>query len=255
MQRSFTITRRRGPIIAAAIHAGHIVRPDVSRVLALAEESRLREEDPATERIADCGVTLVTVHASRFQVDLNRERARAIYATPADAWGLNVWKYDPPSIMVATSRADYDAFYEAMRALITDTIAREGRAVVFDVHSYNHRRGGPEEPPEASADNPEVNLGTGSVPEMWLPVCEALATSMRSDGFDVRENVKFDGGAFPRWVNTTFPRRACALAIEFKKTYVDEWTGLVDDEAVTRLSRGLARAADRVTAALGEVRL
>ncbi len=255
MHRPFTVVSRPGPVIATAIHAGHELRPDVAQHIALAADARLREEDPATERIADFGATLVSVHASRFQVDLNRERHAAVYRTPADAWELDVWRGERPPSVVAGSLAEYDAFFEAMRALIADTIVREGHCIVLDVHSYNHRRSGPDGPPAPVAENPEVNLGTGSLDDMWSPVARSVSVALTDAGYDVRSNVKFMGGAFPRWVNGTFARHACALAIEFKKTYVDEWTGEIDEVAVDRARAALRGAAGRAARALGEVAL
>ena len=34
----------------------------------------------------------VSVTRSRFEADLNRPRDRAVYLTPADAWGHQVWR-------------------------------------------------------------------------------------------------------------------------------------------------------------------
>ena len=79
-------------------------------------------------------------------------------------------------------------------------VALNGRFVVFDLHSYNHRRGGPDALPDDPAGNPDVNLGTGTMPrERWAPVVEAflgvLARERVADQpLDVRENVRFRGG-------------------------------------------------------------
>jgi N-formylglutamate deformylase len=40
--------------------------------------------------------------------------------------------------------------------------------------------------------------------------------------------VRFRGGRLSRWIHETFPETGCALAIEFKKFFMDEWTGEVD---------------------------
>jgi len=58
---------------------------------------------------------------------------------------------------------------------------------------------------------------------------------------DVRENVKFQGGYFSSWVNSTFAGAGCALAVEFKKVFMDEWTGEPDEQALVRMERGLSR--------------
>lgn len=246
MYRAFEVTRRPGPLIAVALHAGHEVGPLVQRLVALAEDTRLREEDPATEAIADFGATLVVVRTSRFEVDLNRPRSSAVYRCAEDAWGLDVWAGDVPDQVVADSLATYDAFHAAMRELIAETVAREGMAVVFDIHSYNHRRDGADGPAAPGLENPEVNLGTGSLAREWRPCAKAFLGAMREAGYDARENVKFRGGAFSAWVNEHFPGRACALAVEFKKTYMDEWTGEIDADAVSRARDALGRAAGSV---------
>lgn len=50
-----------------------------------------------------------------------------------------------------------------------------GRFVVYDLHSYNHRRDGPDRPAGAPEDNPDVNLGTGSMArDRWAPVGDAF---------------------------------------------------------------------------------
>ncbi|MGH7128228.1 MAG: N-formylglutamate amidohydrolase, partial [Planctomycetaceae bacterium] len=57
---------------------------------------------------------------------------------------------------------------------------------------------------------------------------------------DVRENVRFRGGHFPGWIHETFPDCGCALAIEVKKVFMDEWTGEVDARRFDALRAALA---------------
>ena len=42
---------------------------------------------------------------------------------------------------------------------------------------------------------------------------------------DARENVVFEGRSLAWWVHDRYPRVGCVLALEFKKTFMDEWTG------------------------------
>jgi hypothetical protein len=45
--------------------------------------------------------------------------------------------------------------------------------VVFDLHTYNHRREGPDTPPAEEVGNPEVNLGTGTMDRRkWAPIID-----------------------------------------------------------------------------------
>jgi hypothetical protein len=95
--------------------------------------------------------------------------------------------------------------------------------VVYDVHTYNHRRLGPQAPDADPRYNPEINLGTGMLDRnRWAPVLERFLADLREFDFlgrrlDVRENVRFRGGYFSHWVHQTFPRSACVLSIEVKK--------------------------------------
>ncbi len=226
--------RGEGPLVAAAIHAGHAIRDEAAAHLALEEGGRLREEDPFTDAWTEIAPTRVVALRSRFEVDLNRPREKAVYRRPEDAWGLKVWTSELPETVIAESLAEYDAFYAAMRDLLKQVEHDSGRFFVFDLHSYNHRRDGQDVPAAEESNNPQVNIGTGTMNcALWAPVVERLASDLRAYDFpggrlDVRENVKFRGGHFSRWVNETFPHTGCALALEFKKFFMDEWTGEAD---------------------------
>lgn len=233
------------PIAAAAVHDGHAVRPEAAAALALTDAERLREEDPFTGGWAEITGNRIVALRSRFEVDLNRSRETAVYQRPEDAWGLQVWNEAPSADLVARSLGVYDAFYDAARELLRGMEERFGHFVVFDLHSYNHRREGPEGAPADPSANPEVNIGTKSIDrQRWGPVIDSLIDSLRGFDYagrqlDVRENVKFGGGHFPRWVNGTLPESCCAIAIEFKKFFMDEWTGLPDREQLALIHQAL----------------
>lgn len=219
------------PLVAVALHDGHSLRPEIQQLMALTDAERLREEDPYTGQLTAVAPTRVVAITSRFEVDLNRPREEAVYRTPDDAWGLNLWKRSLPDTVVQRSLEEYDTFYEAMRVLLDAVQARFGRYVVFDLHSYNHRREGADKCAADPETNPQVNIGTGTmVRERWSPVVDRFIHDLRSYDFpggnlDVRENVKFVGRQLPSWVHKTYPDAGCCLAIEFKKFFMDEWTG------------------------------
>jgi N-formylglutamate deformylase len=249
---TWTIEQRDGPLVAAAVHHGHSVRPELLPLLAPDENQRLREEDPHTGEWTWIAPTRIVVMRSRFEVDLNRSRDSAVYIRPEDAWGMQVWKQPLPAEVLDRSLALYDDFYREVRRVLEALAGRFGRIVVFDLHSYNHRRAGPSAPPAAPADNPEVNLGTGNMDRRrWAPVVEAWTAAMRELDFlgrrlDVRENVRFTGGHFSRWIHQTFPDSACCLAIELKKFFMDEWSGKVDGNQSDAIGAALHWAAHAV---------
>ena len=121
---------------------------------ALPEPDRLREEDPYTGSWTAVAGTRIVGRRSRFEVDLNRPREKAVYRTPADAWGLRVWRSDPGENLISASLAEYDAFYSYVRGVLTDVRKRHGIFVVFDLHSYNHRRDGPDASPGGPGREP-----------------------------------------------------------------------------------------------------
>ena len=157
------------------------------------------------------------------------------------------------------SLARYDAFYSAVEQALTDLSSRFGEFVVYDLHSYNHRRDGAEGALANPAENPEVNIGTGSLDkERWGPVVERLMNDLSNYDFlgrklDVRENVKFQGGQFSNWIHSTFPSSGCAIAIEFKKFFMDEWTGEADAAQLAAIKEALASTVPGVSEVLEQM--
>lgn len=234
-------SRGEGPIVSAAVHHGHDTRPEVERRMAISAQARMREEDPFTGSFAQAAQTQIVGLRSRFEVDLNRPRDEAVYETPADAWGLEVWEDEPTDAMIRRSLEIYDQFYTEVHELLTERVEQHGHVVVLDLHTYNYRRNGPNEKPSPAQQNPEVNIGTGTMDrKRWSGIVDQFIADLsgyEADGekLDVRENVKFQGGHFGRWIHETFPKTVCAIAIEFKKSFMDEWTGEEDIEDVERI--------------------
>jgi N-formylglutamate deformylase len=243
---AWTIERGEGPLVAVVLHAGHELSAEVERLQVLDGPARRREEDPYVDRWAMVAPSRVLVSRSRFEVDFNRPRERAVYLEPSDAWELPVWREPPPEEVLAAARAAHDRFYRAVRALLDDAAARHRRFAVLDLHSYCHRRGGPGALPESPALNPEINVGSVSVDRVAFgPLVHRFVEDLRRFDFDgraldVRENVRFGGGYFPRWVNREYAGRGCAVTVEVKKTFMDEWTGELDAARFALIGAALA---------------
>ncbi len=233
------------PLLATAIHDGHEIRPELTDLLAISDADRRREEDPFTSRWTTVAANRIVARRSRFEVDLNRPPEQAVYQLPDDAWGLQVWKDRPPADVVERSRAEYRAFYDLLRETLDRLVARDGRVVVLDIHSYNHRRGGADAEPDDPERNPVVNVGTGTMDRRgWGPLVDRFMTELEGqqvagEPLDVRENVTFEGGHLSTWVHGTYPTQVCSLSIEFKKIYMDEWTGQPDEETITDIEQAL----------------
>lgn len=249
-----------GPVVACAVHAGSEVRAEALRHMAIRRRQRFVEEDPYTEELADVAPTSVVVHRSRFEVDLNRARDRAVYRSPGDAWGLAVWRGPLPAAVRHRSLRLYDRFYADLGGVLARAGAGGRPFVVLDLHSYNHRRGGPGAPPADPAGNPELNIGTGSLDrERWAGLVDRFLGDLRTvevggRRLDVRENIRFRGGHLSRWVHAAFPGQGCCLAVEVKKFFMDEHTGTIDEPVWAGVHDALAATVPGVLTELDTMR-
>ncbi len=245
----WTSERGMSPVIATAIHEGHAVRPSIRPLYILDDQERLREEDPYTEFTTRDVPNRIVFHRSRFEVDINRRRDGAIYLTPEQAWGLDVWAKPLPQDEIEASLQTHDAYYDMLLAFLTGVERQFGRFVVLDIHSYNHRRAGPTAPSTPQEKAPDINIGTTSMDRArWAPLVEALIAHFASHtingrSLDVRENVAFQGkGEQTRFIHAHFPDTGCAIAVEFKKFFMDEWTGEPDTAVIDQLREIVATA-------------
>ena len=233
------------PIVAAAIHNGHKLSEHQARITALSEKERFREEDPYTGIWAKISGNHIIGQRSRFEFDLNRAPEKAIYILPSDAWGLNLWKKPLSDRVIEKTLQRYTSIYQEINEGLSKLIERFGKIVILDLHSYCHRRGGPEAPPDDPELNPEINIGTGTMDrDYWAPLVDRFISDLRSYEFqgkpwDIRENVKFRGGYFPTWIHSNFAESACCISIEMKKFFMDEWSGKPDWDAIDAVSEAL----------------
>ena len=230
MPVNYTLIRGNSPIVATAIHDGHACREEIAPLFNLSAAERLREEDPFTAEWTRFSDNRIVFHQSRFETDVNRPREKAVYRRPEDAWGLKVWKDDPDESVIASSLQLYDRFYEELKQYFDHLFTVHRRVVVYDIHSYNHRRDG-QDIEAAPGANPEINLGTKNMDRgLWAPVVNSLLEHFRSFDYrgrqlDARENIKFQGGYFGQWLYERYGEDICPVSIEFKKFFMDEWTG------------------------------
>ena len=218
-------------IIAAAIHDGHEIREELQEFLELSDPVRLREEDPYTGKWLSISKNTISNIYSRFEVDLNRPPEKAVYLKPEDSWGLKTWKIPLTEQVYLNSLEKHSNFYRELELELNKLLEYNKFIVVYDLHSYNYRRNGPSEPPESDAQNPELNLGTGTMDrERWAPLVDKFIADVKNYDFmgrslDIRENIKFKGGYIAKWIHQKYPDSICCLSIEFRKFFMDEWTG------------------------------
>ncbi len=251
--------RGESAILATAIHNGNEIREDLSERMIISPEDRFREEDPFTGRWTVVSDNRLVVNTSRFEVDLNRPREKAVYRRPEDAWGLKIYDSDLPDEMLERSLVKYDAFYALLKDILDELVRLHGAFIVYDIHSYNHRRGGADAAPDDPDVNPEINLGTGTLDtNRWGDVAKTFISSLSSYDFggrnlDVRENVKFEGGWMSNWIHSQYPASGICLAIEVKKFFMNEWTGEPFDDQLELIQKALTSTVEPVFDAMTSV--
>lgn len=245
------------PMIGTAVHASPRVREELHPHLQASESERYREEDPETQRF--CGLLSHTIlpRQSRFEVDLNRSPFEAVYETPDMAWGIPTYKGSLPETVLERSLEKWYEYHSAVDAAVEDAIRRFGRAVVFDFHSYNYQRGGPTD--WRSDGKPVLNLGTkhlaldeeGRRFVDWF-LGELRSTTVDGDEVSVAENGVFYGGYLNRRLTRRFGAQCITLSLEYKKVYMDEIEGVVDEkvlgELLEQMDTTIRRMADRLGA-------
>jgi hypothetical protein len=121
--------------------------------------------------------------------------------------------------------------------------------LLLDIHSYNHRRDGAEAAPAPVGGNPDIDIGATTLDRSrWGHALGRFVETLREHragdrALDVRENVRYDGGGhFPEWLYARYRDKVCAISLEYKKFYMDEWNGQADIAVIDDLRKGLQAA-------------
>lgn len=249
--KKWTFYKGSGPVFATALHAGHEVRNELLSMMALEESNRRREEDPLTDLLATVGDQFFQSHVSRFEVDLNRERSKAVYVRPDDAWGLRVWKRAPSQSEIEESLKTHDEFYRTMTDFLEEQIRQYGKILLLDIHSYNHKRDRRNIAPPS--ENPDLDLGVTTVNfEKFGDVVDAFESELakhKCGGKDllIGRNVRYpDGGFWPEWVYENYGDHICTITLEYKKIFMDEWSSKADLAQIEDLRHGLKVAVESI---------
>jgi N-formylglutamate deformylase len=238
------------PVLALAIHNGHEMNPDLLKICGISEGDRLREEDPYTENFACAFPNKMIVYTSRFSVDLNRKREHAVYQSPEDCWGLPARVAPVSDELMTQLLRDYGQWYSIMTFTIQRMLEKHPFLLILDLHSYNHRRQGAEAPADPQDDNPDIILGRNNMPPKYYAWVEKLRGELNRKpvgdyDLDCRIDVKFTGGWMSRWLHQTFPGQVLCLAVEFKKIFMDEWTGDLDKTLQDKLAKLFCQAVEK----------
>ncbi|MCB5257785.1 MAG: N-formylglutamate amidohydrolase [Candidatus Cloacimonadaceae bacterium] len=226
------------PLLATAIHNGHQIPSELKELCAINEKDRLREEDPYTSELATLFPNYIVNHTSRFAVDLNRPPEKAVYLTSEDCWGLNPWLKPLPKEYLNKLYEDYNTWYALLRYQIERMLKIHPFLIILDLHSYNYLRNGPETEPEQNT--PDIIIGRSNLKSEYYPLIDdlrdlLLGKIIQGNELNCQLDVKFTGGNLSQWLNSHFSDYLICLAIEFKKIFMDEWTGELYYETFNQL--------------------
>ena len=214
--------------ICGAVHDGHQFRKSLWENCLHTEYDRWYEEDPCTREMVITHPIVISGCDSRFEYDLNRAPENAIYE---DAWGKKLWRNPLPKNEFKKSLDKHHIFYEVVHALVTQLEKIYGRAIVFDMHSYNWKRW--------DREVPTWNLGTSNIDnsrfgETVSSWGSKLGKMRLPNGIKSTSaiNDTFQGnGYFLKYITRNF-ENTLVLATEIAKVYCDEYTGVIYPEVV-----------------------
>ena len=226
------------PYICAAVHDGHQFRKSLWDNCIHSEYERWYEEDPRTKSMVSSHPIVIAGRDSRFEYDLNREPLNAIYD---DAWGKKLWKEPLSKKERKFSLEKHVAFYEVVHALVDVVERKYGKAIVFDMHSYNWKRW--------NREVPTWNLGTANIDnerfgKLATTWSQKLGDMQLPNGIRSTSEINdtFQGnGYFLRYITKNF-NNTLVLATEIAKVYCDEETGVIFPEVVRSVQNHLIDA-------------
>ena len=233
---SFTIKiSEYAPYVCGAVHDGNQFRKSLWENCLHTEYERWYEEDPCTKEMVETHPVVIAGCDSRFEYDLNREPERAIYE---DAWGKQLWKEPLTDDEKEQSLNKHSTFYQVTHALMAKIESKYGKAIVFDMHSYNWKRW--------EREVPVWNLGTtnidnnrfGTIVESWR---ERLTVMDLPNGISSTAGVNdtfYGKGYFLKYITQHF-KNTLVLATEIAKVYCDEYSGVIYPEVVRSVQEHL----------------
>lgn len=230
------------PFVGFAIHNGHNLRKELKQNCLLSDYERWYEEDPETLNFISSLPIVIAGMDSRYEYDLNRPEETAIYD---EAWGKKVWKKTLTQDEKNVSINKHRNFYKIVSTLISKLELKFNSVVVFDIHSYNHKR--------YEKETPVFNLGTENINQKqyrkyinyWLR--ELHKINLPGIETVVEENDVFKGKGYLLEHITTNFKNTLVFATEIKKIYCNEENGevypLVIDELTNQFKKAIISTA------------
>lgn len=236
--------------MGVALHCGSNVRQELWGAMEVTAGDRFREEDPYTELLIEDFPIRIIARDSRFEYDLNWEIEKSIYAPGEKKWGLQVWNR---KLTDDERERTYNKFREfhALLDMATEFMLGSGSPVIiFDMHSFCYQR---DQKTDWNRDGkPVINLGTRYIDrKFFTPLIDNFLegiseTVIEGHPLRVAENELFPGGYLTRKYSQLHNQKVLVLAIEYKKIFMDEWSGDFHMDKFHILRRDFIHAKERV---------
>ena len=234
--KSFSIKiDRYVPYICTAIHNGSNIRAELYNKIALDDYERWYEEDPHTaDFIASMPITLVG-NDSRYEYELNRKEP--VYS---EAWGKQVWKKPLSKKELKVSAQKHENYYKVTHALIEKLEDLYGASLVYDIHSYNHKRW--------DRNVPVFNIGVEKIDTKkyakYINHWKEELQQIELKGIAVKaelNDVFFGRGYNLEYITKNF-NNTLVLATEISKIYCDEKTGEIYPQVIKNIQARFKKA-------------
>jgi len=232
------------PLICAAIHNGHRLRPELEKTFLLTREERFYEEDPYTDELISSFPIQIIGNDSRFEYDLNRAKTLSTYFKTA--WEKQVWSKPLTQKQRAKSHHKHQAFYNVLEAIVAVIEKQFNNAIVFDIHSYNYKR--------IERETPTFNIGSGQIDvERWGNIVshfERQLNKIELPNLNVRaatDEVFHGRGYLITHINAHFDN-TLVLPTEVKKVFMGEVSGEVYPLVLEELKAGFKNAISETAA-------
>jgi hypothetical protein len=242
---------------AVVMHTGSRIRPELMDAMIVEQEDRFREEDPYADVFVSELPIRIIARDSRFEYDLNRVRRKSIYPYGEKKFGLDVWNRELNDHEKAPALLKHREFHDLVDLVMQFLLKKMRFVVVFDMHTYCYQR---DSKPEWYEDpNPEINLGTTAVNrDVFGEVIETFKSNLRgqiinSHEVRVEENSVFEGGYLSMRLSRKWFDKVLVMAIEYKKIFMDEWSGEVYPAVLEDLVAHFDKAARKLIRSTGRL--
>lgn len=188
--------KNRFNVLLLTLHSGTWIPEPIEKKLSVSRKKRKCEEDAASDRIyrklvlENAGIWIDNKQ-SRFVIDFNRSRKRAIYADNSEEWLDVVWKKE-------LTKEDEEAIHSSYRECyftLTKLLDSYTFNIIFDGHTMNDRPG-----------RPDISIGTKYIPSFYMPIVRELRQRLSGMGYEkVSLNKPYKGGNILRWMRVKFP--------------------------------------------------